>query len=224
MPEPFQPSPSHDHRYRFHLCFLKAILISHVFQQAHPHGPSHHSHICCRHTLFIFNRHTSCFAALKQCLLDNGQQILVCYTHAPCYPWNKQLNCVCLHSGAGCCRQVGICRREVRGAAGRGAADNVPADGGRGTPSVWPAGLAHRPYMCRGCLRRWLRHHRGIRTQEEGVSNHGMLCLTYMFTVHAVFYSNQFFFFLIFSNGFLMSLSYVHVHSLLFQYIYSTKK
>ena len=35
VPEPFQPSPSHDHRYRFHPCFLQDILISPVFQQAH---------------------------------------------------------------------------------------------------------------------------------------------------------------------------------------------
>ena len=34
-PEPFQPSPSHDPRYRFHPCFLQD-LISTVFQQAHP--------------------------------------------------------------------------------------------------------------------------------------------------------------------------------------------
>ena len=103
---------------------------------------------------------------------------------------------VCFHPGAGRGRQVGICRHGVRGAAGRGAPDNAPTDGGRGTPSVCPAGLAHRPYMCRGCLRRWIRRHRDIRTQEEGVSNHGRLCLTYMFTVHAVFYSNQFFFYI----------------------------
>ena len=52
VPEPFQPSPSHDHRYRYHPGFLQD-LISPVFQQAHPHCPSHHSHLCCCHTFFI---------------------------------------------------------------------------------------------------------------------------------------------------------------------------
>ena len=33
--EPFQPSPSRDHRYRFHPCFLHDLLISLVVQQAH---------------------------------------------------------------------------------------------------------------------------------------------------------------------------------------------
>ena len=30
-PEPFQPFPSHDHRYRFHPCLLQALLIFPVF-------------------------------------------------------------------------------------------------------------------------------------------------------------------------------------------------
>ena len=55
VPEPFQPSPYHDHRYRIHLCFLQDIFISPVFQQAHAHCPAHHSHIRCSHTLFVFN-------------------------------------------------------------------------------------------------------------------------------------------------------------------------
>ena len=36
VPETFQPSPSHDHRYQFHSCFLEYVLIYPVFQQAQP--------------------------------------------------------------------------------------------------------------------------------------------------------------------------------------------
>ena len=39
VPAPFQPSTSHDHRYRFHPCFRQDLLISLVFQQAHPIAP-----------------------------------------------------------------------------------------------------------------------------------------------------------------------------------------
>ena len=40
----------------FHPCFLPDdIFISPVLQQAHTHCPSHHSHLCCCRTLFIFN-------------------------------------------------------------------------------------------------------------------------------------------------------------------------
>ena len=53
VPEPFQPSPSHNHRHRFHLCFFQDLLISPVFWKTHPHCPSHHFHLCCCHTLFI---------------------------------------------------------------------------------------------------------------------------------------------------------------------------
>ena len=66
VPEPFLPSPSHDHRNRLHPCSLQDLLISPMFQQAHPHCPSHHPHICCWHTLFIFCWHWPCFAAVKQ--------------------------------------------------------------------------------------------------------------------------------------------------------------
>ena len=31
VPEPFQPSPSHNRRYRFHLCFFQDLLIFPVF-------------------------------------------------------------------------------------------------------------------------------------------------------------------------------------------------
>ena len=31
VPEPFQPSPSHNHRYGFHICFSQDLLISPVF-------------------------------------------------------------------------------------------------------------------------------------------------------------------------------------------------
>ena len=56
VPESIQHSPSHNHRYRFHPCFLQDLLISPVFQQPHPDCPSsHHSHLCYCHTLFIFN-------------------------------------------------------------------------------------------------------------------------------------------------------------------------
>ena len=36
MPEPLQPSPSHDHRNQCHPCFFQDLLISQVSQQAHP--------------------------------------------------------------------------------------------------------------------------------------------------------------------------------------------
>ena len=55
-PEPFQPSPSHGHRYRFHHSFLHFLLIYPVF-----HCPSHHYHLCCCHTLFIFNLTSAMF-------------------------------------------------------------------------------------------------------------------------------------------------------------------
>ena len=75
--KPFQPSPSHNRRYRFHLCFFQDFLISPVFQQAHAHCPSHHSHLCCCHTLFIFDWHWPCFASVKQSRSKHGCRIIL---------------------------------------------------------------------------------------------------------------------------------------------------
>ena len=62
VPEPDQPSPS--------LSVPPLLLpMSPNFRgvlSGSPHCPSHHSHLCCCHALFIFNIHWPCVAAVKQ--------------------------------------------------------------------------------------------------------------------------------------------------------------
>ena len=69
MPDPFQPLPSHNHRYRYRICIFRDILISPVFQQAHSHCPSYNSHLyCCHIPGAWFSLELSCRKSLHSAL------------------------------------------------------------------------------------------------------------------------------------------------------------